>query len=439
MWLGLSHFGNIRLGDKKESPEYSNFQWGSMVFATGIDASILMLSTTDPLQYLQNPPFDAKPFSKTAYQFANVCGQFNWGPMAWMIFATATIAIAYTLYVKKAKVQRLSAAIDMLQGDTFFKRNIRQFIDFLVVFGIMGGIGSSIGMEIPVITKVLSSMLGISDTIWLKLGLFGILFILFAMTVYGGLNKGIKKLSSWHIYTAVGFLLLILIIGPTFKLIGAEGQDLVRMVGNFGRLSLSATGTSNQFAEHETLFYWGWWLAYMPVMGLFIARISRGRTIRQVLLGMITYGALSCMSFYAILGGYALYLQQSGQVDLISILNHGSQASVISAVLNTLPWKYVMLAIFCLSCFIFLATTISSSAFILSSFTSLELKIGQQPNRWNRMAWVIIFIIFALGIVLVGSFQTVQAICIIAGFPLIFVCVLLMISIYHSVKSSEAY
>ncbi|KRM24318.1 glycine/betaine ABC transporter [Latilactobacillus graminis] len=435
IWLGFSRYGRIRLGRVNERPEYNDFQWGSMVFATGIDASILMLSTTDPLQYLQNPPFGAKPFSAAAYRYANVCGQFNWGPMAWMIFATATIAIGYAIYVKKIRVQRLSAAIDLLEGPQPYKKILRELIDFTVVFGIMGGIGSSIGMEIPVISKVLSTMTGLDDTIWLKLALFGILLILFTFTVYAGLNKGIKKLSAWHIYTAIGFLLLVLFIGPTLKLIGAEGHDIFHLFSNFGRLSLNQTGTHSAFAQHQTLFYWGWWLAYMPVMGLFIARISRGRTIRQVLLGMATYGAISCMSFYAILGGYALFLQRSGQIDLVHLLNTQGQATVIAAVITTLPFKIIMLAIFCLSCFIFLATTISSSAFIVSSFTSLELKLGEQPNRWNRMAWVVIFILFSLGIVLVGSFKTIQAVCVIAGFPLIFVCALLLISIFHNVHS----
>jgi BCCT family betaine/carnitine transporter len=437
IWLGFSRYGKIRFGQPNEKPEYNDFQWGSMVFATAIDASILMLSTTDPLQYLQNPPFGAKPFSAAAYRYANVCGQFNWGPMAWMIFATATVAIGYAIYVKNLRVQRLSAAIDLLEGPQMYKKIGRKLIDFIVVFGIMGGIGSSIGMEIPVISKVLSAMTGVSDTLWLKLGLFGVLLVLFTLTVYAGLDKGIKKLSAWHIYTAIGFLLLVLLIGPTVKLIGAEGLDLFHLVGKFGRLSLNATGKNSQFAQHEMLFYWGWWLSYMPVMGLFIARISRGRTIRQVLLGMATYGALSCMSFYAILGGYALYLQRTGAVDLVHILNTQGQASVIAALIGTLPWKIVMLTIFCLSCFIFLATTISSSAFIVSSFTSLELKIGQQPDRWNRMAWVVIFILFSLGIVVVGGFETVQAICVIAGFPLIFVCALLLISIFHAVKTNE--
>lgn len=169
----------------------------------------------------------------------------------------------------------------------------------------------------------------------------------------------------------------------------------------------------------------------MPVMGLFIARISKGRTIKQVLVGMLTYGALGCMSFYAIFGGYSLWLQRTGAVNLVHILNTQGQAAVVATVIGTLPFKMIVLALYCISCFIFLATTISSSAFIVSSFTSLHLNDGEQPSRWNRMIWVVVFIFFSFGIVMVGGFKTVQTVSTIAGFPLMFVCLLLLHSIWH--------
>lgn len=436
LFLIFSKYGKIRFGKADPDHDFSGFQWGSMVFATAIDASILMLSASDPLQYLQHPAFGAKPLSKAAFAYANVVGEFNWGPMAWMMFGTATIAIGYTMYVKKIPVRRLSTVIPVLRGDQLFKKVLRQLIDFLVVFGIMGGIGSSIGMEIPVIARVLSIIVGIKDTLYLKLFLFFILLILFSLTVYAGLNKGIKKLSAWHIYLAIIFLAIVLLVGPTKFLVGSEGQTLKLMGQHFTALSFNkANAGTNGFAQHQTLFYWGWWLAYMPVMGLFIARISHGKTIRQIIIGMMTYGVGGCLSFYAVLGGYALWLQQSGTLNIVHILNTQGQAAVQAALITTLPMNKLMLILFCVSCFIFLATTISSSAFIVSSFTSLDLSNGRQPSRWNRMTWVIVFIFFSLGIVIVGGFEVVQAICTVAGFPLIFVCALLLYSIYKDVTS----
>ncbi|MCF6514686.1 glycine/betaine ABC transporter [Lactobacillus sp. S2-2] len=439
MFLIFSKYGNIKLGDKDDKPRYSNIQWGSMVFATAIDASILMLSMVDPLRYLQNPPFSIKPFSENAYGYAHMFGQFNWGPMAWMMFAPAAIAIGYILYVKKGHVQRLSSAITFLQGDDKWKYIARQFVDFLVVFGIMGGVGSSVGMEIPIISNVFSKLTHIPDSLALKMFLFFILFIIFVWTVYKGLNGGIDKLSNAHIWTAIIFLLFVLIVGPTVYILSSETNSLGLLFQKFVAMSTNTLPNGAvDTAKEETIFYWGWWLSYMPVMGLFIARISKGRTIKQVLIGMMTYGAIGCMSFYAILGGYSLWLQKTGAVDLVHILNTQGQAATITAILSTLPYKTIVFVVYCVSCFIFLATTISSSAFIISSFTSLELRDDQEPSQLNRMTWVVVFMLFSIGLVIVGGFSTIQTFSAIAGFPLMFVCIMVLISIYRMLKNDPS-
>ncbi|WP_130844724.1 BCCT family transporter [Lactiplantibacillus mudanjiangensis] len=436
IYLGLSKFGKTKLGGPNDKPEFSTFHWGSMVYATGIDASILMLSIVDPLRYLQSPSFGAKPFSNTAYNYAHMLGQFNWGPMAWMMFAPATIGIAYAMYVKHVKVQRLSAAISVLEGQSLAKRVARNLVDFLVVIGIMGGVGTSVGMEIPVISKVLSTVTGIPDTMTLKLGLFAILFVIFALAVFNGLKRGIGRLSSAHIWLAIGFLVVVLLVGPTVYILNSETNSIGLFINKFVSMSFNTAANGPMTAmQSQTIFYWGWWLSFMPVMGLFIARISRGRTIRQVLGGMLLWGSLGCVSFYAVLGGYALYLQKMGIVNLVHILNTQGQAAVIAAVLTTLPLKMIMLVLYCLSCFIFLATTVSSFAFITSSFTSKELAVGEQPSRFNRMSWVVIFLLFSLGLVTVGGFKAIQSICAMSGFPLIAVCLVLLYSIYHDLST----
>ncbi|WKF86198.1 BCCT family transporter [Lacticaseibacillus pantheris] len=434
IYLACSHFGRTKLGAADDKPQYSNFQWGSMVFATAIDASILMLSMVDPLRYVQHPLFGAKALSAQNYQNAHMLGQFDWGPMAWMMFASAAVLIAYMMFVKHVHVMALSDAIPMLQGKGSVKRGLRLGVNFLVVFGIMGGIGSSVGMEIPVLSKVIAQLTHIDDTIWLKLGMFIVLLAIFALTMVRGLRGGIDKLSAAHIWTAIGFLIIVLMVGPTGSIIRSEVHSLGLLVTHFVAMSTGFTTSmahSVDPVKSETVFYWGWWLTYMPFMGLFIARISKGRTVRQVILGMLGYGALGCMSFYAILGGYSLFLQQSGAVDLLHTLNTQGQAATIAQVLSTLPLKYVMLVVYAASCFIFLATTVSSSAYIVSAFTSTRLRPTQQPSLVNRLVWMGIFMLFAFGIVFMGGFKTVQAICSVAGFPLIFVSGLLIVSTWQ--------
>lgn len=439
MYIAFSHFGRIKLGAKDDKPQYSNFQWGSMVFATAIDASILMLSMVDPLRYVQQPLFGARAMSAQNYQNAHMLGQFDWGPMAWVMFASSAVLIGYMMYVKHVRVLSMSDAMPLLQGQQWHKRLSRQIVNFLVVFGIMGGIGSSVGMEIPVLARIIAQLTGIPDTIWLKLGMFAFLFLIFTLTMLKGINGGIDRLSSMHIWMAVGFLVIVLLVGPTGNIIRTELKSLGLLAVRFPSMSTGLTTAARGVdpVKAETVFYWGWWLTYMPFMGLFIARISKGRTIRQVVLGMLGYGALGCMSFYAILGGYSLYLQQTGAVNLIHILNTQGQAATIAKVLSTLPMKYGMLIVYALSCFIFLATTISSSAYIVSTFTSAKLGASQQPSLFNRLAWMLIFMIFSFGIVFVGGFKTVQAICSVAGFPLIFVSGLLIFSTWQLLAKDQ--
>lgn len=439
IFILFSKYGRIRFGGPDAKPQYSSFEWGSMVFATAIDASILMLSMTDPLSYLQDPPYGAKPFSEQAYNLAHMLGQFNWGPMAWLMFSAPTVAVGYVIYNKHRRIQSISEVLTVLDGDQMWKKTMRQIVNLLIVFGIMGGVGADVGLEIPVVSNVLSRLTGISDNMMLKMELFFVLFVIFTFAVMRGLNGGIDKLSHAHIWTAILFLVIVLLAGPTVYILNSETNSIGLLIQKFIPMSMSTVPNGHPgFTQRETIFYWGWWLSYTPFMGLFIAKISRGRTIRQLLIGMLTYGAIGCMSFYAIFGGYSLWLQKTGTINLVHILNTQGQAAVISTVIASLPFKIIILALYCISCFIFLATTISSSAFVLSSFTSTKLKPGVEPSKVNKMTWVVIFIIFSFSLVLVGGFQTVQTFCTIAGFPIMFVAILVIMSVFKMITHDKS-
>lgn len=432
-WLTFSKYGNIKLGDPDEEPEYSNLSWSAMVFTTGIDASIMIMALFEPIHYLTSPPFEIEPFTNAAYDYAHMYGQFHWGPSAWTMYIPGTIAIAYTLFVKKSKTTSVSSACSDVLGK---KRNwTKNIIDLVVVFGIMGGLGASLGLEIPVISEIISQVFNIENTMFLKLVMLGILFIIIGGSVYLGLDKGIKVLSSINIISVIIFLLILFLLGPTKYIINAQTNSLGLLFDNFIKMSLyTDPNTLSGFPQQWTVFYWGWWLVYMPVMGLFVARISRGRTIRQVVKGQVIWGSVGCMTFFAIMGGYSLYVQKAGIVNVAQILATYGQEAAIAAILGTLPLPTIMLLIYCVICFIFLATTVDSSAYILGSLTSKKLSGYEQPARWNRMLWAVVFMLFAVGIMAVGGFETIQVVCVIAGFPLIFVCILLMRSIYLMVK-----
>ena len=200
--------------------------------------------------------------------------------------------------------------------------------------------------------------------------------------------------------------------GPTSYLIDSETNSIGLLVSNFVRMSTyTDPNLASGFPQNWTIFYWGWWLAYMPVMGLFVARISRGRTIRQVICGQVLWGSVGCMTVFGIMGGYALYIQKTGIADLAGILETQGQEAAIAAVIGTLPLPQIMLVVYLISCFVFLATTISSSAFILSSMTSRRLTGYEAPARWNRLLWSVVFMLFSAGIMVVGGLETIKLVC----------------------------
>lgn len=438
-WLAFSKYGRIKFGRADEKPEYSNFSWTCMVFTTGIDASIMIMTLFEPVQYVSAPPFGLQPFSPEAYDYAHMYGQFHWGPSAWTMYIPATIAIAYTLYVKHTDTTRISNACAPASRRLCRNKWMRNLLDVVIVFGIMGGIGASIGLEIPVISRIFHQITGVADTLGLKFAMLAVLLALFGSSVYLGLEKGMKWLSSATVYITLGLLAVTLLWGPTSYLIDSETNSIGLLVSNFVRMSTyTDPNLASGFPQNWTIFYWGWWLAYMPVMGLFVARISRGRTIRQVICGQVLWGSVGCMTVFGIMGGYALYIQKTGIADLAGILETQGQEAAIAAVIGTLPLPQIMLVVYLISCFVFLATTISSSAFILSSMTSRRLTGYEAPARWNRLLWSVVFMLFSAGIMVVGGLETIKLVCVLAGFPLIAVVIVLMRAIVRMVKENGA-
>jgi BCCT family betaine/carnitine transporter len=184
------------------------------------------------------------------------------------------------------------------------------------------------------------------------------------------------------------------------------------------------------FPEDWTVFYWGWWIAYAPMVGLFVARISRGRTIREVIIGQVIWGSLGCMAFFAIAGGYSLDMEMNGMLDISSVLNDSGIPAAVVAIVGSLPGGALTLFIFTLLCIIFLATTLDSAAYVLSSMSTRNLTGEGQPARWNRFAWAFALAIIAVGLIAAGGLKTVQTSTVIAALPLIPVLVILQLSLF---------
>lgn len=435
-WVTSGERGNIVLDDGNQKPEYSNFTWIAMLFTAGVGTSIIILGFLEPIYYVNTPPFSLEPFSNDAYEYAHMYGQFHWGLSAWAFYAPAIVAVAYSIFNKKRNVMSLSSACDAGLG-TFSSAVLSRIIDILVVFGIIGSISTSLGFATPVIGAIGQYVFNISDeyTFMTNLVVITIWMLIFGASLFHGLDRGMRKLSGFNIYLAIIFMLIVFFYGPSVDIINMEINSIGLYLQNFIRLNLwTEPFGDTHFTEKWTIFYWGWWLAFMPMMGLFIARISRGRTIRSVVWGQMLWGTLGCCLSFAIFGGYALHLQHSGLVDLSAILETHGQTAAMIAILATFPYEKFVMILVAVLCFVYLATTITSCAYVLASSTTKTLTAREEPARWNRILWAILFCALSIGLMLIGGLKAVQTISIITGLPMVFVSLLLIRSVFIMLK-----
>lgn len=439
IWLTLSKHGDVKLGDQNEGPQYSNLSWIAMLFTAGVGTSIIILGFLEPIYYVSAPPFDLEPFSKTAYEYAHMYGQFHWGFSAWAFYNPAIIAVAYVMFVRKENSMRLSTACKSVlkkRADGW----MGHVIDVLVVFGIVGSISTSLGIGAPVLSEMIRNIFGISKEhdFAVQIVVLIIWVLIFGTSVYKGLDKGIQRLSNINVILAFIFMAIVFCIGPTVDIIKMEINSLGLYASDFVKMSTYTDPFgSGKFPQEWTVFYWGWWIAFTPMMGMFVGKISRGRSIRNVMWGQLVWGSLGCCVSFMIFGGYSLYLQRAGIVDLAAILETEGQSAAMIAILETLPMSKIMMIFLCVVCFVYLATTIDSCAYVLAGTTTKKLDLNEDPARWNRILWAVLFCLLSIGLMLIEGLEAVKTISILTGLPLVFVTFILMKSVKQMLENDE--
>lgn len=434
--LAASRYGNVRLGSADDAPEFSYFSWIAMIFCGGIGIAIVNWAWVEPIYYYTGPPFGVEANTQAAAQWALAYGQFHWGLTPWAIYCLPAIPIAYSMYVKRQTGARLSVAARGVLGkhaDSW----AGVVLDAVVVFGIVGGVATSLGLAVPLVSTLASGLFGVQDTLWLEMSMLALWTVIFGTSVWFGLAKGIKVLSDVNVIMALALLLFTFLVGPSQLMVDGWVNSLGQMASNFITMSTwtDPIGQSSFFKDW-TVFYWAWWIAYAPMMGLFVARISRGRTIRELIIAEMVWGSLGCWVFFAVWGGYALDLQVSGQLDVAAILNGaGGIPATVQAILATLPMSGLITGLFIVLCFIFLATTLDSAAYVLASVTSTKLSGYQEPKRTLRITWAIILACVGGFLIQIGGLKPVQTSTIIVALPLIPVLFVLSWSLLKWLKA----
>lgn len=299
---------------------------------------------------------------------------------------------------------------------------VGKLIDVLFIFGIVGAAGTSLGLEVPILAEGVAALTPIAQGLSLNVGIIVVWTAIFGVSVFLGLQKGLKRLADINVYLALGLGIFILVAGPAIFIVDMFTNSIGLLLQNFVQMSFYMDPVRDSgFTETWTVFYWGWWIAYAPFIGLFAARISKGRTIRGLISAMLVAGSLGCWVAFAILGNTGLYFQINDIVPVTQILNDQGGTAAIVAIMQGLPLGALALVVFLVLLVIFLATTLDSSAYTMAAVASRELHPDEDPARWHRVFWAIALATVSVALMAAGGLEPLQTLSIITAFPLIFI------------------
>lgn len=444
LYIAFGKYGNVTLGKATDKPEFNNFSWAAMLFCAGIASDILYWGVIEWAFYYQDPPHGGKGMTDSALNYATMYGMFHWGPIAWATFVLPALAIGYLVFIKKKPVYKISQTMrPILRSQT--DGIIGKIVDILFIFGLLGGAATSLALGVPMISAGIEKLTGIGDSMLMRSIILFTITAVFAYSSYSGLKKGIKVLSDANVILSFVLLGFVFIVGPTVFIMETSITGMGNMIKNFFQMAtwiepFGGIGDRKEtnFPQQWTIFYWSWWIVYAPFIGLFIARISKGRTLKEIVLGTIVYGTLGCALFFGIFGNYAVYLQITGSFDVIHFLNtHGTEATIIE-VMHQLPFPNLIIVLFLISAFLFLATTFDSGSYILAAAS--QKKVIGEPLKANRLYWAFALCLLPFGLMLVGgerALEVLKTASLLASVPLLAIFVMMMISFLRTLSEDR--
>ena len=436
LWMGIGRFGDIRLGKDDEDPEFGLFAWFAMLFAAGMGIGLVFWGAAEPLTFFTDPKPGTSGSEADLANSAMAQVFLHWGFHAWSIYVVVGLAMAYAIH-RKGRSISLRWTLEPIFGDRV-KGRLGDAVDVIAVVGTIAGVATSLGLGVQQITAGMSS-LGIIDepTDLVRTILIVAITAIAALSVASGVGKGIKWLSNINLALAGVFLVLVVALGPTLFIF----RDVVQNIGNYLAgivpMSFNTSALAGQdgidWQSAWTTFYWGWWMSWAPFVGVFIARISRGRTIREFVAGVLLVPTLVTAIWFTALGGTAI-MRQMTEGDLVGEDGVTSSESVLFTLLDTMPASALLAGIVIILVTIFFITSADSGALVVSMLSSGG---DVEPALWNRMVWTCLSGAVAIGLLLAGGLGALQTGAILTAVPFSVVMILMAYATYRALKGEH--
>ncbi len=430
--LLFSKYGSLRLGKDTDRPTYSTISWFAMLFSAGMGIGLVFWGVAEPMVHYLSPPF-GKGSTVDATNTAMTYTFFHWGLHPWAIYTVIGLSLAFFQYRKNLPGQ-ISSVFYPLIGNRIYG-SIGKTIDVLAIIATVFGIATSLGLGALQITTGVSHLFGVANTINNQIIIICILTALFTGSAFIGINRGMKILSNINILLAIFIMTIIIIVGPTaqiFKVLtntmGSYFDQLLYM-----SLRIKSFG-DNSWISSWTLFYWAWWIAWAPFVGSFIAKVSKGRTIKEFILGVLIVPTLGTFVWFATFGGSALHFVHTlGNSALVDAVNKDVTLALFVFLENfpmSLPLSIIALTLIVT----FFITSADSGTLVLAIFSS---EGNLNPSRLKKVTWGILLALISIVLLFSGSLNTLQSASIAAAFPFTIIMTFMCYSLFKGLKEEK--
>ena len=432
LYIAFSRFGKIRLGET-DKPLYSGFQWGSMIFTAGLAADILFYSCCEWILYASDPHTAEMG---TLHEWAATYPLFHWGPIPWGFYLVLSAAFGFMLHVRKRTRQKYSEACRPVLGNKV-DGIAGKLIDLIAVFALLAGTATTFSLATPLLAGAISSVTGIPQSTGLTLVILVIVCAIYTFSVYFGM-KGVQLSAATCTWLFFGLLAYVFFFGGQTRFIIEEGiTALGNLTQNFiGLATWTDSLRTSSFPQTWTIFYWAYWMVWCVAVPFFIGSISKGRTLRQVILGGYVFGLSGTFTSFIIMGNYGLGLQMHGKLDLMGIYA-GTQNlyKTIIAVFETLPFAKFGLILLAVTMVAFYATSFDALTMVASSYSYKSLEAGEEPDRKVKLFWAVVLMLLPIALIFSkNSMTNLQTVSIIAAFPIGFIILLIVWSFFKDAR-----
>ncbi|MFD2761466.1 BCCT family transporter [Lentibacillus juripiscarius] len=429
--LSATKYGKLRLGPKDSRPEYPFFTWIGMLFSAGFGAGLVFWGVAEPMSHFFETPFAGlEAQTEEAARVAMGYAFFHWGISQWSVFAVVGLIIAF-LQFKKDKKGLISTAIKPVVGNN---RALSGTIDSLAVIATVMGVATSLGLGILQLNGGLKSVFHVPTSVWVQVGIATVMLVTYLLSSSTGLNKGIKWLSNLNLGLCLVLLVFVFIAGPTVFILNTFVLGLGDYFTNFVQYSLRLTPYSGETWVREwTVFYWAWSTAWSPFVGAFVARVSRGRTIREFVFGVLVVPPLIACLWIAAFGGTAMYSDLFNGTQIAEAVN-ADMAVALFETFGDLPMEMILSLMSIFLIFTFLVTSADSATYILGSMTS---RGSLNPALTVKIVWGILITAIAVVLLVAGGLNALQTASLTSALPFTVILLLIVFAFVKMIKKEQ--